>query len=140
VGASSGHYPALAHISGAMPISPNDAVRSLWQSQGLPEAALDHLQLSGSEPALASSFAVGTAAQAALGAAALAATTLGRIRNGLAQSVAVDIREAAIECCGRFFVDGHAEGVGPDRRPVPMRPGRPRRLGPPAHELRTSSR
>jgi hypothetical protein len=55
---------------------------------------------------LPSSFAVGTAAQASLGLAAHAATEIGRARNGLAQNVTVDMREAALECCGSFTLDG----------------------------------
>jgi crotonobetainyl-CoA:carnitine CoA-transferase CaiB-like acyl-CoA transferase len=78
----------------------------LWTSLGLPETALARLALSGNEPVLPSSFAIGTAAQSSLGFAALAATEIGRRRNGLVQSVAVDMREAALECCGWFTLDG----------------------------------
>jgi CoA-transferase family III len=55
---------------------------------------------------LPSSFAVGTAAQTSLAAAALAATEIGLRRNGLRQHVQVDMLQAALECCGRFSVDG----------------------------------
>ena len=81
-------------------------VGALWTSLRLPETALERLALSGHEPVLPSSFAVGTAAQGSLGFAALAATEIGRLRNGLVQSVAVDMREAALECCGWFTLDG----------------------------------
>jgi crotonobetainyl-CoA:carnitine CoA-transferase CaiB-like acyl-CoA transferase len=88
--------------------SPADTVRSLWSSLDLPEAALARLALSGSEPVLPSSFAVGSAAQASLALAALAATEIGRLRNGTQQSVAIEMREAALECCGWFTLDGRA--------------------------------
>src|SRR5678815_3145785 len=84
---------------------------SLWAALGLPETALERLALSGREPTLRSSFAVGTAAQASLAFAALAASEIGRVRNGLVQSVAVDMREAALECCGWFTLDGRTPAM-----------------------------
>jgi hypothetical protein len=48
----------------------------------------------------------GTAAQAAIAAAALAATELGRVRNGVEQAVSVDMRHAALDCCTHFSIDG----------------------------------
>jgi len=91
-----------------MTISASDAVRAIWRAAKLAESSLARLHLPGHEPVLPSSFAVGTAAQASLGAAALAATDIGRSRNGLVQDVAVDMREAALECCGAFTIDGRA--------------------------------
>ena len=82
------------------------ALESIWQSARLPAQALQHLTLTGSEPALPSSFAVGTAAQATLAAAALAATEIGLRRNGLRQQLRVDMRHAALECCGHFTING----------------------------------
>jgi crotonobetainyl-CoA:carnitine CoA-transferase CaiB-like acyl-CoA transferase len=87
---------------------PLAALQTLWQAAGLEAAALGRVQLSGAEPVLPSSFAVGTAAQAATAAGALAATEVGRLRNGLAQAVAVDMRHAALECCTHFLIDGQA--------------------------------
>ncbi|MGZ5131097.1 MAG: CoA transferase [Caldimonas sp.] len=89
-----------------MTVSPLDAVRSLWQAVGLPEARPAGLKLSGAEPVLPSSFAVGTAAQASLAAAALAAVEVGIRRGQARQQVTVDMREAALECCGAFTIDG----------------------------------
>jgi crotonobetainyl-CoA:carnitine CoA-transferase CaiB-like acyl-CoA transferase len=79
---------------------------ALWRSLDLPADALTRASLTGAEPVLPSSFAVGTAAQVSTAAAALAATEIGRSRNGLVQSVAVDMREAALECRGHFTIDG----------------------------------
>jgi crotonobetainyl-CoA:carnitine CoA-transferase CaiB-like acyl-CoA transferase len=84
------------------------ALGTLWQAAGLEPAALGRVQLSGADPVLPSSFAVGAAAQAATAAGALAATEIGRRRNGLAQTVAVDMRHAALECCSHFRIDGQA--------------------------------
>ena len=89
-----------------MIVSPHEAVRSLWHEAGLAEAGLAGLHLSGTEPALPSSFAVGTASQVSLAAAAMAGVEIGRVRGQTEQSVAIDMREAALECCGAFTVDG----------------------------------
>jgi crotonobetainyl-CoA:carnitine CoA-transferase CaiB-like acyl-CoA transferase len=55
------------------------------------------VEFTGAEPVLPSSFAVGTAAQATIGAAALAAGGLWRLRTGRRQRVSVDMRGASIE-------------------------------------------
>ena len=85
---------------------PAAALRQLWQAAGGDDDALQRVRLDGAEPVLPSSFAVGTAAQASIAAAALAATELGRLRNGVQQQVAVDMRHAALECCTYFRIDG----------------------------------
>jgi crotonobetainyl-CoA:carnitine CoA-transferase CaiB-like acyl-CoA transferase len=84
------------------------ASRAIWSDAGLDESALSRLTLTGSEPGLPSSFAVSTAAQASLGVAALVASEIGRVRNGRLQTVDVDLVEAAVECTGRFTLDGAA--------------------------------
>ena len=91
-----------------MTLAADAVVESLWRGARLDPAALRRLQLPGTEPGLRSSFAVATAAQASLGAAALAATEIGRLRNGLEQTASVDLIEAAVECTGRFTLDGVA--------------------------------
>ncbi len=77
--------------------SASDALREIWSLGGGDPAALERVSLTGAEPALPSSFAVGTAAQASIAAAGLAAAELWRLRTGRAQSVSVDMRAAAIE-------------------------------------------
>src|SRR6476646_7162946 len=77
--------------------NPHDVVAALWRAAGHSEAALDELELSGAEPVLPSSFAIGTAAQATIAAAALAAGELWCLRTGRRQAVSVDMRSAAIE-------------------------------------------
>lgn len=57
-------------------VSPAAALAQLWHSAGLDPAALRYAQLTGQEPVLPSSFAVGTAAQAGIAASALAAASL----------------------------------------------------------------
>jgi crotonobetainyl-CoA:carnitine CoA-transferase CaiB-like acyl-CoA transferase len=74
-----------------------DVLAGLWHSAGLDDAALNDIAFTGAEPVLPSSFAVGTAAQATIGAAALAAAELWRRRSGRRQQVRVDMRSAAIE-------------------------------------------
>jgi crotonobetainyl-CoA:carnitine CoA-transferase CaiB-like acyl-CoA transferase len=73
------------------------ALAALWRHAEQDVAALDSIELTGSEPVLPSSFAVGTAAQASIAAAALAAAELWRLRSGRRQRVSVAMRDAAIE-------------------------------------------
>jgi crotonobetainyl-CoA:carnitine CoA-transferase CaiB-like acyl-CoA transferase len=73
------------------------ALGEIWHAAGHDEAALAAVDLAGAEPVLPSSFAVGTAAQATIAAAALAAAELWRLRSGRSQRVSVDMRSAAIE-------------------------------------------
>src|SRR5262245_20533689 len=75
----------------------NAAVAALWQAAGLPEQALDAVELTGTEPVFPSSFAIGTLAQATIAAATLAAAELWRLRTGKRQTVSVAMRDAAIE-------------------------------------------
>jgi crotonobetainyl-CoA:carnitine CoA-transferase CaiB-like acyl-CoA transferase len=83
-----------------------EALHQIWQAADLPAGATQRATLTGEEPVLPSSFAVGTAAQAAIAAAALATTEVGRLRNGVAQQVTVAMRHAALECCSWFRLDG----------------------------------
>jgi crotonobetainyl-CoA:carnitine CoA-transferase CaiB-like acyl-CoA transferase len=69
----------------------------LWRSAGCDAAGLNDIAFTGAEPVLPSSFAVGTAAQATIGASALAAAEIWRLRGGRRQNVSVDMRAAAIE-------------------------------------------
>ena len=73
------------------------AVQGLWKLAAGDPAALSRLVLTGHEPQLPSSFAVGTAAQATIAAAGLAAAEILRQRAGIDQTVQVDMRHAAIE-------------------------------------------
>jgi crotonobetainyl-CoA:carnitine CoA-transferase CaiB-like acyl-CoA transferase len=76
---------------------PNEAVAALWDAVGMPRDALDDLTLTGADPVLPSSFAIGTAAQASIALSALAAGAIWRLRTGRRQGVAVDMRHAAAE-------------------------------------------
>jgi crotonobetainyl-CoA:carnitine CoA-transferase CaiB-like acyl-CoA transferase len=86
-------------------------VEHVWRGAGLSADALDHLTLSGSRPALATSFHVAVAAQSAIACAALAGAELGRLRSGVAQGVRVDMAAAEFECTGYFSVDGRVPGA-----------------------------
>jgi len=86
------------------------ALAALWRLASQPDTALDALTLTGTEPALPSSFAVGTAAQASIAAAALAAAELWRLRTGHEQQVGVDMRDAAIEFRSERYM--RVEGAG----------------------------
>ena len=87
------------------------AVAALWGHAGLDAAALSRLTLSGEDPVLPSSFRVGTAAQASIAVAGLAAAELFRARTGRAQAVAVDMRHAAIEFRSERYL--HLDGQPP---------------------------
>ncbi|TWD84996.1 hypothetical protein FB547_10680 [Variovorax beijingensis] len=84
----------------------SDALDSIWQRAGLPPEALQQARLTGEDPVLPSSFAVGAAAQSSIAAAALAACELGHLRGAGRQEVAVDMRHAALDCTGWFSLDG----------------------------------
>jgi crotonobetainyl-CoA:carnitine CoA-transferase CaiB-like acyl-CoA transferase len=64
---------------------------------GLGAAATDRLVLTGDDPVLPSSFAVGCSAQAPIAALGCAAAEIHRMRTGQDQEVAVDMRHAAVE-------------------------------------------
>ena len=98
-------------------LDPADVLIELWSDAGLDEEALDDVAFTGSEPVLPSSFAVGTAAQAALGAAALAAADLWRLRTDRRQRVSVEMRDAAIEFRSERYlrVDGKEPSDHHDR-------------------------
>jgi CoA-transferase family III len=86
----------------------SQALAGLWALTGLPPAALAAAQLPDGGSVMPSSFAVATAAQASLAAAALAAVEIGHQRQpGAArQTVRVEAEAAALECCAYFTVDG----------------------------------
>jgi crotonobetainyl-CoA:carnitine CoA-transferase CaiB-like acyl-CoA transferase len=95
----------------AVPDSKN-VLAGLWRSAGFDAAALRSIQFTGGEPVLPSSFAVGTAAQATIGAAALAAAEIWRMRGGRRQDVSVDMRNAAIEFRSERYL--RVDGKVPD--------------------------
>ncbi|MCH8091086.1 MAG: CoA transferase, partial [Proteobacteria bacterium] len=78
-------------------MDPLEVLSDIWRDAGCPAEALGCLRLRGAEPALPSSFRVGTAAQVTIAAAALAAAELWRLRTGSRQRVTVDMRHAATE-------------------------------------------
>lgn len=88
-------------------MSASDILHDLWRQANLPADALPLARLTGADPVLPSSFAVGAAAQGSIAAAALAACELGHARGVPRQAVAVDMRHAALECTGWFSLDGH---------------------------------
>jgi crotonobetainyl-CoA:carnitine CoA-transferase CaiB-like acyl-CoA transferase len=77
-------------------ISAPAALEKIWREADCNPAALDRLKLTGAEPVLPSSFAVGTAMQVSVAASALAAAEFWRARGGETQTVTVDMRAAAI--------------------------------------------
>lgn len=76
---------------------PANVLAGLWRLAGHDDSALGSVALTGVEPVLPSSFAVGVAAQATIAASALAASELWRQRTGRRQHVAVDMRAAGTE-------------------------------------------
>ena len=88
-----------------------DTLASLWRLAGLPPDTLQYANLSGADPVLPSSFAVGNAAQTSVAAAALAAVELGHVRGQPRQQVSVDMTHAALECSGWFSLNGVTPNV-----------------------------
>jgi len=92
--------------------SPMQVLRELWLGAGGDDDALADVELSGADPALPSSFRVGTAAQVSIAAAGLAAASIWHRRTGRRQRVAVDMRHAAIEVRSERYarIEGKAPG------------------------------
>lgn len=89
---------------------PPPPVDTIWRDAGLAPEALERLKLTGRDPVLPASFAVGATAQTSIALAALAATEIGLQRSGACQRVEVNMRHAAIECTARYTLGG----VAPD--------------------------
>jgi CoA-transferase family III len=87
-----------------------DVVAALWRLAGADAAALDCLGLPGEDPILPSSFRIGTAAQASIAAAGLAAAELHHRAGARRQAVVVDMRHAAVEFRSEHYltIDGGA--------------------------------
>lgn len=100
--------PTLPASDAADPVS---TLAALWRDADLPDAALARVRLAGTDPLLPSSFAIGTALQASLAAAALAATEVAAARGGLTSEVSVDMADVLRECSGRFTLDGRTPEV-----------------------------
>lgn len=77
---------------------------ALWSALGGNAEAAGRVRLTGSEPVLPSSFALGTAAQASIAVSALAAAELWRLRGGRVQAIGVDMRAAGIEFRGEHYL------------------------------------
>jgi crotonobetainyl-CoA:carnitine CoA-transferase CaiB-like acyl-CoA transferase len=71
-------------------------LEKLWQTAGCASESLEHIEIECSDPVLPSPFKIGEAAAATIGAAALAAAELWRLRTGRTQQVRLDTRAAAI--------------------------------------------
>lgn len=87
------------------------ALEEVWSIGGGERAALEYVTLTGREPALPSSFAVGVMAQASIAASALAAAEFWRLRAGCRQAVSVDMRHAAVEFRSEHYM--RVPGVDP---------------------------
>ncbi len=68
----------------------------LWNGFGCAVDALERIEIEGADPVLPSPFKIGEAAAATIGATALGAAELWRLRSGRAQRVRVDTRTAAM--------------------------------------------
>ena len=72
------------------------SLEELWRTAGCADEALERISIEGCDPVLPSPFKIGEAAAATIGAAALAAAELWRLRSGRVQKVHVDTRTAAM--------------------------------------------
>jgi crotonobetainyl-CoA:carnitine CoA-transferase CaiB-like acyl-CoA transferase len=93
--------------------TPMQILAGLWRGAGLDPAALDRIDLTGEEPQLPSSFRVGAAAQASIGAATLAAAELARRRpGGQARRASVGMRHAALEFRSEHYLELDGKPLG----------------------------
>jgi crotonobetainyl-CoA:carnitine CoA-transferase CaiB-like acyl-CoA transferase len=90
---------------------PDRVLSAIWALSGLSAQALEDVTLTGRDPVLPSSFAVGCAAQTPIAAAALAAGELGALRGQARRLVSVDMAHAAMECTGWFSIDGRIPDI-----------------------------
>lgn len=97
--------------------SPTVVLADLWRLAGGEPAALTSVALTGADPALPSSFRVGTVAQASIAAAGLAAAEVWRRRTGRAQTVTVDMRHAVVEFGSERYmrIEGNTPGARWDK-------------------------
>jgi crotonobetainyl-CoA:carnitine CoA-transferase CaiB-like acyl-CoA transferase len=86
-------------------VDSHTALGAIWTGLGHDPVALDRVDLTGCEPVLPSSFAVGTAMQASVAVSALAAAEVWRARTGKAQRVGVDMRAAAIAARSERYLE-----------------------------------
>ena len=86
----------------------------LWRQAGMAPYPAGAIAFTGEEPVLPSSFRIGTAAQATIGAVALAAAEVWRRRGGHAQTVSVAMRDAAIEFNSEKYL--RVDGAPPPER------------------------
>jgi crotonobetainyl-CoA:carnitine CoA-transferase CaiB-like acyl-CoA transferase len=91
-------------MTDASDASPLQILTGLWTGAGGAPGAIEAATLTGSDPVLPSSFRVGTAAQASIAAAGLAAAETWRQRTGRRQVVSVDMRHAAVEFRSERYV------------------------------------
>ncbi|WP_149537561.1 CoA transferase [Siccirubricoccus phaeus] len=96
--------------------TPHAILAALWELAGLPPDRLGPLDLPGKEPALPSSFRVGAAAQASIGAVTAAVASLHGARGGAPQAARVEMREAALEFLSERYMrhNGAPAGAGWD--------------------------
>ena len=81
-----------------MMVTAHTALERLWSLAECDRRALERIEFDGEEPVLPSVSAIGTAADACIAAAGLAASELWRVRTGLAQPVRIAMRHAGIAC------------------------------------------
>jgi crotonobetainyl-CoA:carnitine CoA-transferase CaiB-like acyl-CoA transferase len=77
--------------------TPREIIADLSQSVGLPASMAETIVLTGAEPALPSSFRIGAAAQATIGAVTAAVSEIHARRTGRRLVPSVDMRHAAVE-------------------------------------------
>lgn len=93
-------------------------LRDLWRQAGGEPGALERVTLTGADPVLPTDFMIGTAASAVLGASALAAAELWRLRTGRAQTVSVDARAAVAAFKSERFLHVDGRPVADVRGPI----------------------
>ncbi|PLZ01190.1 carnitine dehydratase [Burkholderia sp. WAC0059] len=89
-------------------MTPREALEYLWTLARCDPAALDRLDIAGSDPGLPSVHRIGALAAASIGAAGLAAAQCFRLRGGREQRVGIDVRRAlaAFRSEHHLLVDG----------------------------------
>lgn len=112
--------PNYAIMSDPTDMTAYDIVRTVWTRLGLPQSALNSLELPPQPRAIKTSFKVGPRAQASLGLSGFSAALVHAARNSLSRTpkVTADIDGAVLEFASERYFSVNGERWKQERSPV----------------------
>jgi len=88
------------------------ALSAILRTVGIDSAKAGDIEMSGSDPVLPTSFLLGTAGAAAIGAVGIAANELWKLRGGQPQNMAIDSRKGAMAMRSNVYLKLDGENAG----------------------------